>query len=463
MFLVPSDDELHERAFESLEQKSVSPQLLIKGLGDMTTGDMDTPHRAGGARGGGRPKEGDTRTTLHLCEPAGRSGLCYGTARRGGQQLVCIAENCSFSHKPDRRPDLRRGFYIKSPPGVESPTMFPSYYVTEDEVRFNPALQEAVTQNMELSAFIQLVQVVEGGEASEDALREQARFARSAIKPSRARTELLTSKRRKVDRLSPLEVPPDGSDCSGDGEVGVVDRVHLLEGSLGERGPGTTAPTAWAAIRGLEEALDVSDRQQARTDGEVASLEANAAPKSYVRDTVRTGLADVTRPLLDRVKQLEGRSRTAQGSAGGAAYAEETHRVLLDARQGLKDTRRHMANLIRSNDPAMTVGLKTLVTRLELKVSAVEQEVGGGMVEIGPYKFRSHAEVATFVEKAFPPELEVYDCFINVSGIIQRVGPGVSDVATLQADETYEYKINRNERKTKVITSFHLGKKTQGD
>ena len=159
-------------------------------------------------------------------------------------------------------------------------------------------------------------------------------------------------------------------------KVGVVDRVHLLEGSLGERGPGTAAPTAWEAIRGLEDALDVLDRRQARTDGKVASLEADATPKSYVRDTVRTGLTDVARPLLDRVKQLEGRSQTAQGSAGGAAYAKETRRVLLDARHVLKDTRRHMVSLIRSNDPEMTVGLKMLVTRLELKVSAVEQEVG---------------------------------------------------------------------------------------
>ena len=83
---------------------------------------------------------------------------------------MCIAENCSFSHKPDRRPDLRRGFYIKSPPGAESPTMFPSYNVTVEQVRFDPPRQEAVTQTMELSALILLVQAVQGGEASEDAL-----------------------------------------------------------------------------------------------------------------------------------------------------------------------------------------------------------------------------------------------------------------------------------------------------
>ena len=124
-----------------------------------------------------------------------------------------------------------------------------------------------------------------------------------------------------MDRSSPLEVPQDGSDGSDgsdNNEVGVVYRVYLLEGSLGKRGPGTAAPTVWEAIRGLEEALDVLDRQQARTDGEVASLEADTAPKSYVRDTVRTRLADVARPLLDRVKQLEGRLQTAQGSAGRA-------------------------------------------------------------------------------------------------------------------------------------------------
>ena len=41
-----------------------------------------------------------------------------------------------------------------------------------------------------------------------------------------------------------------------------------------------------------------------------------------------------------------------------------------------------------------------------------------------------------------------------MSGIIQRVRPGVSDVATFQAGETHEHRVNRNERKTKVITSF---------
>ena len=62
--------------------------------------------------------------------------------------------------------------------------------------------------------------------------------------------------------------------------------------------------------------------------------------------------------------------------------------------------------------------------------------------------------MTAFVERAFPPELEVYDCFLGVSGIIQRVGPGVSDVATLQADETHEHRVNRNERKTKITVSF---------
>ena len=121
---------------------------------------------------------------------------------------------------------------------------------------------------------------------------------------------------------------------------------------------------------------------------------------------MRKGLAEIARPLLDRVKQFEGRSQMAQGSAdGGAAKAEETRRGLLDTRQGLRDTRRHMANLIRLNDPEMTMGLKTLVARLEHKVSELEQQVGGGMIEIDPYKFRSQAEVMAFVERAFPPEL----------------------------------------------------------
>ena len=232
------------------------------------------------------------------------------------------------------------------------------------------------------------------------------------------------------------------------------DRVHLLEGSLGERDLGTAAPTPWAAIRGLEEAFDVLDRRQARAKDDVASLESNAAPKSYAQDTVLAGLSDFARPLLERVKRLEGRSRTAQGSPGGATYAEETRRVLQDVRLGLKDTRSHLANLIRSSNPAAVVGLKMLVTQLENKLSAVEQEVGGGIVEVGPYKFHSQMEVAAFVETAFLPGVEVYDCFLSVSGIIQRVESRVSDVTTLQADETHEYKVKRNEQKTKVITSF---------
>ena len=464
-FYVPSDEDLFE---DPIDLRSASPQGLVKTLVALKTWDVETPHRTGAARAGGRPREGDTKTTLHLCQPTAQPELCYGTAQRGGQRLVCIAENCAFSHKPDRRPDLRRGYYIKSPSGAESPTMFPSCYVLEEEFRQSPALQEAVAAPMELSALVRLVQAVQGGEASEDARREQARFARSAIKPARARIDLLNPKRRKVGRTT-LEDSPDGSvvpEGSDDEEGGVVDRVHLLEGSLGERGPGTAAPTAWAAIRGLEEAFDVLDQRQVRAKNDVASLESIAAPKSYVKDTVRAGMSDVARPLLERFKRLEERSRAAQGSAGGATYAEETRRVLQGVRGGLKDTRKHLADLIRSRDPATAVGLKTLVTRLENKLSAVEQEVGGGMVEVGPYKFRSQAEVAAFIEKYFPSGVGVYDCFLSVSGIIQRVGPGVSDVATLQADETHEYKVKRNERKTKVITSFQgaypsiLGKTT---
>ena len=53
--------------------------------------------------------------------------------------------------------------------------MFPSYYVSEEEFRQSPALQEAVASPMELSALVRLVQAVQGGEASEDARRGQAR------------------------------------------------------------------------------------------------------------------------------------------------------------------------------------------------------------------------------------------------------------------------------------------------
>ena len=174
--------------------------------------------------------------------------------------------------------------------------MFPTYCVTEEEPRVNPALREGVPRLVELSALIKLVQAVQKGEASEDALREQARFARSAIKAPRARTELLTSKRRKVDRTSPLKLPHDGSD---DEQLEVVDHVHLQEGSIGERGPDTAALTTWEAIQGLEGALDGLDRRQSRTDSEVASLGVDAAPKGYVRDAVRTGVAEVAHPLLD--------------------------------------------------------------------------------------------------------------------------------------------------------------------
>ena len=113
-------------------------------------------------------------------------------------------------------------------------------------------------------------------------------------------------------------------------------------------------------------------------DSKVASLEATAAPKGCMRDAVRTGVAQVARPLLDLVKKLEGHSQTAQGSAGGAAYPVEMRWGLLDTRQALMDTRKHMANLIKLNDPEMTVGLKTLVARLEHKDLGVRAACGRG-------------------------------------------------------------------------------------
>ena len=69
--------------------------------------------------------------------------------------------------------------------------------------------------------------------------------------------------------------------------------------SLLVRGPDTAALTTWEAIQGLEGALDGLDRRQSRTDSEVASLGVDAAPKGYVRDAVRTGVAEVAHPLLD--------------------------------------------------------------------------------------------------------------------------------------------------------------------
>ena len=113
-----------------------------------------------------------------------------------------------------------------------------------------------------------------------------------------------------------------------------------------------------------------------------------------------------------------------------------------------------MANLIKSNDPGMSVGLKTLVARLEHKVSEVGQQVGGGMVAIVPYEFRSQAEVGAFVKSAFLSGVEVYNCFLSVSMITQRVTQGVSDLATLQADGIHEHRVKRGRRKTKVIASF---------
>ena len=97
-------------------------------------------------------------------------------------------------------------------------------------------------------------------------MREQARFARSAIKAPRAQTELLSPRGARWTAHPRSSSPHD---CSDDDEVEAVDRVHLLEGSLGERGPGTAAPTAWEAIRGLEEALNGLDRRQAGTGSEV--------------------------------------------------------------------------------------------------------------------------------------------------------------------------------------------------
>ena len=74
-FYVPSDDELYEEPYDPMDQRSASPQGLIKTLGNLTTWDVDTPHRTGAARGGGRPREGDTKTTLHLCQPTAQPEL----------------------------------------------------------------------------------------------------------------------------------------------------------------------------------------------------------------------------------------------------------------------------------------------------------------------------------------------------------------------------------------------------
>lgn len=192
-------------------------------------------------------------------------------------------------------------------------------------------------QLVELSALIRLIQAVQGGEALEDALQEQAKFAQSAIKAPRQRTELHVPKRRKVDRTGPCNL---SSEEFVDDDEEVVDQVHLLEDSLGERGPDTAAPTAWEAIRGLEEALDGLDHRQTGAASEVDSLGAIGASKSYARDVVRAGMAQVTRPLLDRVKVLEAHSQGAGSSPGGAAYVEETRQGLINTRLALADTRK---------------------------------------------------------------------------------------------------------------------------
>ena len=99
--------------------------------GDGDSGARSTLHRAGSTRRGERKGEdaqdGNTRTTLHFCDPEGQVAICYRTATRGGHRLVCIAKNCPYGHKPCQRADLDRGHYVKSPPGKELPAMYPTY------------------------------------------------------------------------------------------------------------------------------------------------------------------------------------------------------------------------------------------------------------------------------------------------------------------------------------------------
>ena len=94
----------------------------------------------------------------------------------------------------------------------------------------------------------------------------------------------------------------------------------------------------------------------------------------------------------------------------------------------------------------------TKVAVLEHKLMEVEQRVVGGVVEVGRFSFRSRADADLFAE-GFPDE-EVYHCFLSFSGLVQRVSRGIKSVEALQADETHEYRVHRNERKTKVINSF---------
>ena len=80
-------------------------------------------HAEGGrGRRGNGMRDGDTRTTLHLCDPEGQEEVCYGTAIRSGQRLVCITANCPHEHKPNQRDDLDRGCYIHQEPSRKRDT-----------------------------------------------------------------------------------------------------------------------------------------------------------------------------------------------------------------------------------------------------------------------------------------------------------------------------------------------------
>ena len=149
MFLDPRDADSFEKD-GGLQRKWVEcPQVPLQDLVDMMSMDGDLgarsmPHRAGSTRREGHRRddslEGDTRTTLHFCDPKGQEAVCYGTATRGEQRLVCITENCPHGHKPNQREDLDRGFYVKSPPGRGTPTMFPTHFTMEEAMRRNPGL-----------------------------------------------------------------------------------------------------------------------------------------------------------------------------------------------------------------------------------------------------------------------------------------------------------------------------------
>ena len=108
---------------------------------------------------------GEPETTLCFCDPDARSGMCFGTLKRGGTRRVCIAVDCPHAHKPSVRRKMEAGYYVRalSGPLDKGPAVHREHFVPTALVDTIPALKGAVAEPMELQMLISLMTAANGG------------------------------------------------------------------------------------------------------------------------------------------------------------------------------------------------------------------------------------------------------------------------------------------------------------